>query len=69
MNLQHRQGQKVDTTQEDRQKSEPLEFQTAEELIRHDAAQIAIPESIAGRIAESAGGAAPSPWWKRLFQG
>lgn len=47
----------------------PLEFDTPEELLRHDAAQVPVPPSIATRLQDSAAGIAPPrrPWWKRFF--
>ena len=48
-----------------------LEFQTAEELLRYDAANTAVPGGIERRLQEST---APlprpgRPWWKRWFKG
>ena len=48
-----------------------LEFQTAEELLRYDAAHTPVPGGIGRRLQESA---APlprpgRPWWKRWFKG
>ena len=48
-----------------------LEFGTAEELLRYDAASTAVPDGIARRLQESV---APlprpgRPWWKRWFKG
>ena len=45
------------------------EFATAEELLRHDAAQTAVPPQIAERLKRSAQNAAPAPrpWWKNLL--
>ena len=49
--------------------SAPLEFQSAEELLRHDAAQTAVPPEIARRLSQSiAQSAAPRrPWWRKLL--
>ncbi len=45
------------------------EFNTPEELLRHDAATIEVPDTIAKRLAVSAGKSPPDPWWKRFFNG
>jgi len=47
--------------------SSPLEFQTAEELLRHDAAHTAVPPNIARRLSESIAQSPPPrrPWWRR----
>jgi hypothetical protein len=44
-----------------------LEFQSAEELLRHDAAQTAVPPEIARRLSQSIAQSAPPrrPWWRR----
>ena len=44
-----------------------LEFRTAEELIRHDAAQTHPPERLEQRVKDSVHREAPSlrPWWRR----
>ena len=46
-----------------------LEFQTAEELLRHDAAQTAVPPGIARRLSQSIAQSAPPrrPWWRKLI--
>jgi hypothetical protein len=46
-----------------------LEFQSAEELIRHDAAQTQVPPQIARRLKESiAQSPQPRrPWWRKLL--
>jgi hypothetical protein len=46
-----------------------LEFQNAEELLRHDAAQTAVPPEIARRLSQSiAQSATPRrPWWRKLL--
>jgi hypothetical protein len=47
--------------------SGPLEFQSAEELLRHDAAQTAVPPEIARRLSQSIAQSAPPrrPWWRK----
>lgn len=46
-----------------------LEFRTAEELIRHDAAQTIPPERLARRVQDSVNreGVPPRSWWRRWF--
>jgi hypothetical protein len=46
--------------------SAPLEFQTTEELLRHDAAQVELPPSLLERIRHSVA-TEKNPWWRRLF--
>jgi hypothetical protein len=46
------------------------EFASAEELLRFDAKQIAVPPQIAERLKQSAGNLPPPPrrsWWKNLL--
>jgi hypothetical protein len=47
----------------------PLEFETPEELLRHDAAQTLVPPGIERRLQDSLGRApaAPRAWWRRLL--
>ena len=49
--------------------SASLEFQGAEDLLRHDAAQTAVPPEIARRLSQSiAQSSTPRrPWWRRLL--
>jgi hypothetical protein len=46
-----------------------LEFQSPEELLRHDAAQTAVPPEIARRLSQSIAESPPPrrPWWRKLF--
>jgi hypothetical protein len=46
-----------------------LEFQSAEELLWHDAAQTAVPPEIARRLSQSIAASAPPrrPWWRKLL--
>jgi hypothetical protein len=53
------------------QKQSALEFASAEEMLRYDAANTAVPPDIARRLEQSTAGL-PSPkrsWWKRWFGG
>ena len=46
------------------------EFATADELLRTDAAQTAVPPEIGERLKQSAATIAPpaaQPWWKKLL--
>ncbi|HHY86313.1 MAG TPA: hypothetical protein GYA07_12405 [Verrucomicrobia bacterium] len=47
----------------------PMEFETPEELLRHDAQQTVVPATIEARLAESAADLPPPArsWWRRLF--
>jgi hypothetical protein len=47
------------------------EFASAEELLRHDAAQIPVPPAIAQRLQKSTGDLprAKPNWWRRLLGG
>ena len=49
--------------------SRGLEFQSPEELLRHDAAQTAVPPEIARRLSQSIAQPPPPrrPWWRRLL--
>ena len=44
-----------------------MEFQSAEELLRHDAAQTEVPPEIARRLSQSIAQSSPPrrPWWRR----
>jgi hypothetical protein len=46
-----------------------LKFESAEELLRHDAAQTAVPPEIARRLSQSIAQSAPPrrSWWRKLF--
>lgn len=68
MNFRQRQDQDTSMGHESSTSSEVLEFQSAEEMLRHDAAQIEVPESLSERIADSVRDTTPTPWWKRIFR-
>jgi hypothetical protein len=55
--------------QKAREQAQPLEFATAEELLRHDALQTPVPPAIAERLQESVSHlpAPKRPWWRRLL--
>jgi hypothetical protein len=49
-----------------------VEFESAEEMLRHDATQVQPPERIEKRLKESLANEpqpAQSSWWRRLFGG
>lgn len=52
-------------------KTEARQFNTVEELLRHDARQTVVPGQIARRLEKSLGECPPSPprrpWWRRLL--
>lgn len=60
--------QELDTNHQARPECSTLEFRSAEEVLRHDAATIEVPESIGVRLAESAASTPSDPWWRRLFK-
>jgi len=58
--------------QETQQQQGPLEFASAEEMLRHDALHTPVPPAIAHRLQESIGRTAPpssSSWWRKFFRG
>lgn len=64
----HLSGVEAGTTPAERLKAsqDGLEFNTVEELLRHDAAQQAPPEQLRNRVALSASSLPPRrPWWLR----
>jgi hypothetical protein len=56
---------------ESRQQEAAAEFSNAEEVLRHDAAQVEVPRAVAERLNESIANE-PKPaksWWKRFVAG
>jgi hypothetical protein len=54
------------------QQRQAKEFESSDELLRFDAAQVSVPPEIAQRLSKStaqAGLPAARPWWKTLFGG
>lgn len=51
------------------QKTAAIEFETAEELLRHDAIHTPVPPGIARRLQESLDQtpSASQPWWRRFI--
>jgi hypothetical protein len=50
----------------------PLEFNSAEEALRHDRSEVTVPSRVAERlessIASSVAQSAPRRWWQKLFR-
>jgi hypothetical protein len=68
--LRHRTAEEQQlNVQQDTQQT--TDFATAEELIRHDAQQTAVPPEIAYRLNESISREPKSAksWWKKIFSG
>jgi hypothetical protein len=63
------QAQQAAHAQQASQQQSAREFANAEELLRHDAAQIEVPPEIAARLKASSATLPPpkQPWWKQLF--
>ena len=59
------------TAQTQTQAQRQIEFQNVEDLLRHDALNTPVPESIADRLQHSLDQNPPPPrsWWRRLFGG
>jgi len=68
MNLNQRSKQELEATHETGPESAVLEFRSAEEMLRHDAATIEVPAGIGERLADSAADTPTDPWWRRLFK-
>ncbi len=70
--LQHTQKEQTVETQQAQQQTAAIEFASAEEVIRADAAQTQVPESVKTRLAESVEREPrpepPPSWWRRLFR-
>ena len=69
--LRHRQQEEAVETKTSEQKAAVHEFQTAEEMLRADAAQTVVPETVKTRLAESVSKEPSQPqprsWWRRLL--
>jgi hypothetical protein len=62
--------QETNAAQQNSRNPAGREFASAEELLRFDAQQTAVPPDIARRLQKSADQPPPSPpakWWQRLF--
>lgn len=71
--LQQQPQEEQTTTQQAAQKAEVREFQSAEEMVRFDAGQTCVPDSVKSRLAESLAREQKSEqstsWWRRLLRG
>ena len=71
--LQQQQHEEQTTTQQAAHKAEAREFQSAEEMMRFDAGQTRVPDSVKSRLADSlAREQKPeqsTSWWRRLLRG
>ena len=68
--LIQRQREEIASQQQSAQETAALEFASAEELLRHDAAQAPVPPAVAERLQKSIAND-PKPersWWQRLFK-
>lgn len=65
------QNEQLASAQQQAGQAAAREFNSVEELLRHDARQTPVPPGIAARLQQSLGSeAAPArPWWRRLFGG
>ena len=64
-------GEQLQTNAEQQSRNtSSLEFATAEEMLRYDAAHTPVPERLEQRLRKSAEGIPPPArsWWQRLFQ-
>ncbi len=69
--LNQRQQEEIVSQQQSAQETAALEFATAEEMLRHDAAHAPVPPAVAERLQKSIE-REPKPersWWQRLFKG
>lgn len=69
--LNQRQREETVSQQQNVHDTATVEFATAEEMIRHDAAQAPVPPAVAERLQKSIA-QEPKPersWWQRLFKG
>lgn len=68
--LNHRLREETTTRQRFEQGNAVLEFASAEEMLRADAAHTAVPDAVAERLRESIN-QEPRParrWWQRMFK-
>jgi hypothetical protein len=68
MNLNQRQNEEVEMAPgQVSQHAGEMKFESAEEMLRHDAASMEVPAGIADRLAESAHSGRSASWWRRWF--
>ncbi|HXP62757.1 MAG TPA: hypothetical protein VN829_19815 [Dongiaceae bacterium] len=67
--IQFNSQEQQQAAQQQQQQPAPLEFASAEEMLRHDALHTPVPPGIGRRLRESLAGlpAARASWWRRLF--
>lgn len=69
LKFEQHQEEGLDTGHQQRQDTGGLEFESAEEMLQHDAANVEVPAGVAERLASSARKEPPSgSWWKNLFK-
>ena len=72
LTTQHKQEEQQETTARQDQQTQPgQEFNTVDEMLRHDALHTPVPPEVARRLEKSLQEEAPasSPWWKRWMGG
>jgi hypothetical protein len=68
--LKHQEEQHAEQQHQATHRQATVEFNTPEELLRHDASQVAPPPSVAERLGQSVA-REPKPsrsWWQRVFR-
>lgn len=67
--IQFNSQEQPQAAQQQQQQPAPLEFASAEEMLRHDALRTPVPPGLARRLRESLASlpAARVSWWRRLF--
>ena len=72
LSSEQQEQQAAEQLQSQQAEQQALEFATPEDLLRHDAAQTAVPPGIEQRLTESTAALPPpqlqQPWWKKLFK-
>ena len=71
LNSQNKEQQEQQAEAQHTQQPAGMEFNTPEEMLRHDALHTIVPPGIALRLKDSTGGPGTPqvPWWKRIFGG
>ncbi|HWN97504.1 MAG TPA: hypothetical protein VNT99_20915 [Methylomirabilota bacterium] len=67
--LEHEEQQQTEQESASSQQQNVREFRSAEEMLRHDVEQMAVPSEIGARLRESIAKEPPPPrsWWQRMF--
>lgn len=66
------QEQEQSAAQQHSAQTTAVEFNTPDEMLRHDAAHTPVPAGVAERLRQSLKNEAPPPrasWWRRIFGG